>query len=128
MILSLTAFFANPTYGLDEEDVRVAVIDTGISSAAISAENLAEGQNYILPNNSTEDDIGHGTAVAGIIVGSETAGVEGLCPAAELVPLVYYSKAGELWICIGRWRNYKQSVEYSYPSAMWRRMPITEMR
>ena len=95
MILSLTAFFANPAYGLDGETVRVALIDTGISSLAISAENLAEGRNYILRNNSTEDNIGHGTAVAGIIVGSETAGVAGLCPTAELVPLVYYSKAGD---------------------------------
>ncbi|MBP7175688.1 MAG: S8 family serine peptidase [Thermoclostridium sp.] len=92
-ILSQTTFFSNPVYGLEAERIRVAVIDTGISSVAISVENLAEGRNYVLPNNSTEDDMGHGTAVAGIIVGNKKAGVLGLCPTAELVPLVYYSKA-----------------------------------
>ena len=87
--------FADSVYEVGKQQVRIAIIDTGISSTAILAEKIIEGRNYILPNNSTEDDIGHGTAVAGIIVGSEIAGVDGLCPTAQLVPLVYYSKVDD---------------------------------
>ena len=48
--------------------VRVAVIDTGISTKAISKEHIAEGKNYVDTNLSTEDTYGHGTAVASIIL------------------------------------------------------------
>jgi len=89
----LTAIlFTVPSYADEYEPVRIAVIDTGISTAAISERNLDRGHNYIIPNAATEDTVGHGTAVAAIIAGSETAGVTGLCPEAVLVPLVYYSK------------------------------------
>lgn len=87
IVFYLIFIFCPTSFAGGGEVVRIAVIDTGISSTAISSKNLVEGKNYILPNNSTEDDIGHGTAVAGIIVG--------LCPTAELVPLVYYSKSGD---------------------------------
>lgn len=82
-------------HGLEGDEVRIAIIDTGISSSAIDEKNLDMGYNYILSNTSTEDTIGHGTAVAAMIVGSETAGVTGICPEAVLVPLVYYSKTGD---------------------------------
>lgn len=94
-ILYLTAFLAVPIHGLESGAVRIAIIDTGISTAAISAQNLDVGRNYILPNVSTEDTIGHGTAVAAIIAGSKSAGVTGISPEAVLVPLAYYSKATE---------------------------------
>lgn len=80
----------NPT-----EPVRIAILDSGISSQVIASDNLDEGLNYIKPLDGTEDTIGHGTAVASIIVGSESAGIdgiegiEGICPQAVLVPLVY---------------------------------------
>ena len=69
-----------------EREVRVAVIDTGISTKAISAEHLAEGANYLLPENGTEDTFGHGTAVASVILSHSKNAV--------LVPLVsnVYSK------------------------------------
>ena len=80
-----------------EDGVRVAVIDTGISTAAVSPDSIAEGINYIRPQDDTEDKLGHGTAVSAIIVGSESARVTGICPTARLVPLVTTSKdeAGE---------------------------------
>jgi len=71
--------------------VRVAVIDSGISTAAVSAERIAAGDNYIRPQDGTEDRLGHGTAVAAIIAGSERARITGICPTAALVPLVYCS-------------------------------------
>ncbi len=95
MIFTLTVFLAVPAHGLENGAVRVAVIDTGISTAAIAQKNLDVGRNYILPNTSTEDTMGHGTAVAAIIAGSDAAGATGLCPEAVLVPLVYYSKTGD---------------------------------
>lgn len=69
--------------------VRIAILDSGISTAVIDPESLEGGLNMIKPLSDTEDTIGHGTAVASIIVGSEAAGVEGICPQAVLIPLVY---------------------------------------
>lgn len=74
---------------------RVGIVDTGISTRAISEENILSGKNYILPESGTEDLRGHGTAVAGIIAGSLSAKREGLCPTAELVPLVWSTLDGE---------------------------------
>ena len=64
----------NPT------EIRVAVIDTGISTKAIPEENISEGMNYVDTELSTEDTYGHGTAVASIILSE--------APNAQLVPLV----------------------------------------
>ena len=72
--------------------VRIAILDSGISTMAVNSESLEEGLNGIRPFSDTEDTTGHGTAVASIIVGSESAGVEGICPQAVLVPLVYCEK------------------------------------
>ncbi len=60
--------------------VRVAVIDTGISTKAIPEKNIAEGKNYVNSEQSTEDTYGHGTAVASIILSN--------APDVQLVPLV----------------------------------------
>lgn len=61
-------------------EVRVAVIDTGISSAAVDGKNLAQGANYLIDGGSTEDTYGHGTAVASVILNHSSNAV--------LVPLV----------------------------------------
>lgn len=61
--------------------VRVALIDSGISPIAIDAAHIGKGRNYALPQRDTADVIGHGTALAGLIL--EAA------PDAVLVPLVY---------------------------------------
>ena len=85
---TITAEMQSPEESI-QEPVRIAVLDSGISTTAIDPESLDRGLNHIKPLSGTEDTIGHGTAVASIIVGSETAGVEGICPQAVLVPLVY---------------------------------------
>ena len=69
--------------------VRIAILDSGISTAAIDPTSLEGGLNRIKPLSAMEDTTGHGTAVASIIVGSKAAGVEGICPQAVLIPLVY---------------------------------------
>lgn len=92
-ILLTTNLLVLHALAAEAEPVRVAIIDTGISEIAINKENLLPGQNYILPVQATADTIGHGTAVASIIAGSERAGLEGLCLDVKLVPLVYYLKS-----------------------------------
>lgn len=75
--------------------IKIAVIDTGISSTVINPDNILPGQNYICPEQDTEDRVGHGTAVSAFIVGSGPARMEGTCPDAKLVPLVYVDKKDE---------------------------------
>lgn len=81
-----------PTAYAAEDGVRVAVIDTGISTVAIDTARIDGGINYIRPQDDSQDKLGHGTAVSGIIVGSETARIEGICPTATLVPMVFATK------------------------------------
>lgn len=94
LVIGLNNFVPETVHGMEKEAVRIAVIDTGISPAAIPAEHLEAGRNYIFPNRSTEDNTGHGTAVAGIITGNQQDGVHGLGPRAKLVPLVYHTSIG----------------------------------
>ena len=79
----------------EDNTVRIAMIDTGISTDAIDPDSMITGKNYILDGQSTEDLVGHGTALASIIVGSESAGITGVCPEAILVPMVFYTKNEE---------------------------------
>jgi len=76
----------------DGEGVRIAVIDTGISINAIDSSRISKGKNYITNNSDTEDKVGHGTAMAGILVGMESKELIGIAPNATLVPLVYCTK------------------------------------
>jgi len=48
--------------------LRIAVVDSGISTRAIELGYLAEGKNYVDETQGTEDTYGHGTAVASIIM------------------------------------------------------------
>jgi len=66
------------------QPIRVALIDTGISPLAIDPEHIGEGKNYALPDRDTADVLGHGTALAGLIL--DTA------PDAILIPLVYSTR------------------------------------
>ena len=84
-----------PVCAGQSEGVRVAVIDTGISTAAIDPARIDGGINYIRPQDGTEDKLGHGTAVSAIIVGSEPARIEGICPTATLVPMIFATKDEE---------------------------------
>ena len=84
--------FATPAFAAEGDSVRVAVIDSGISTAAIAPQHIAAGYNYVSAQEGTGDRIGHGTAIASLIVGSDTAEIPGICPEATLVPLVFYTK------------------------------------
>lgn len=78
--VSVVSFVSGCEKKKTDTSVRVAVIDTGISTKAIPEEHIAEGKNYVNPEQSTEDTYGHGTAVASIILNG--------VPDVQLVPLV----------------------------------------
>lgn len=76
----------------EDPGVVVVLLDTGISTQAIDPERILLGWNYVTDSGDTEDRINHGTAVASVILGSGSAGVEGLAPNVYLVPLVITDK------------------------------------
>lgn len=76
----------------EQEAVVIALLDTGVSTAAIDSETLLPGWNYVTGTADTEDRINHGTAVASVIAGCESAGVEAMAPEARLVPLAVADK------------------------------------
>lgn len=90
LILILFAYLLYAAEALPKgnAEIKLAIIDSGIASSATHAEQVSRGKNYMNPKGDTEDKIGHGTAIAGIIVGSEAAGITGVCENATLVPLV----------------------------------------
>lgn len=77
------------------ERVRIAIIDTGISTRALAGDHIDAGRNYILPGEDTEDKLDHGTAIASLILGKPDRDLVGAFPEAILVPLVYFSLEGE---------------------------------
>jgi subtilisin family serine protease len=90
--------------------VRIAVIDTGISTVSISPKRLVQGKNYMDTGADTEDKVGHGTAVASIIVGAEKQGLRGIAPDAVLVPLVCSTLGADGKIVSGSYDLWAQAI------------------
>ena len=76
----------------EREEAIIALLDTGVSTTAIQSESLLAGRNYVTNTEDTEDRINHGTAVASVILGCESAGVEAAAPDISVVPLVIADK------------------------------------
>lgn len=99
-MLLLTSCHANSDDGdvLTGEDfkpVKIALLDTGVSSLAIDSSHILPGYNYVNDTEDTEDLVNHGTAAASVILGSESAGVTGIAPDAYIIPLVIATKSGK---------------------------------
>lgn len=89
-MISFILIFAAAAAAEDEEKIRIAFLDSGISLKHIDGKSVAEGENFVFPGKDTDDRIGHGTATAGIVLGSSGLQLAGLCPTAVAVPLVLY--------------------------------------
>ena len=86
------SFFVNRNLGLKGSGIVVAVLDTGIVSVAddLSPGSVTVFKDFVNNKPTRYDDNGHGTHVAGIIVGSgkDSGGVQaGVAPSAQLVVL-----------------------------------------
>ena len=68
--------------------IRIAFIDSGISTKHIGPAHVELGKNYVFPDADTQDRIGHGTATASMVLGAADQGVAGVYPDALAVPLV----------------------------------------
>ncbi len=75
------------------KDVEVAVIDTGVDedNPQIRPALMGGGKDFVGKTDGTEDTVGHGTRVAGIIAAREVPGTgfSGLAPQAKILPLRY---------------------------------------
>ncbi|MEU5304790.1 type VII secretion-associated serine protease mycosin [Streptomyces noursei] len=72
------------------EGITVAVIDTGVDAGNKQLQDAIEGpgKSYVKDGKPTQDKVGHGTKVAGIIAArpNTTSGFYGLAPKAKVVP------------------------------------------
>ncbi|WP_043266370.1 S8 family serine peptidase [Streptomyces sp. CT34] len=78
------------------QGIRVGVIDTGIDAGNKQLQDAIEGpgKTYVSGGKPTQDKVGHGTKVAGIIAArpQSTSGFYGLAPAAKVIP---YQQTGD---------------------------------
>lgn len=68
---------ARHSFAEDQNPIRIGIVDSGISSSA--GIDYIAGYSYISNSDDTEDDTGHGTALAAI--------VSSISPDVEIVPL-----------------------------------------
>jgi subtilisin family serine protease len=72
------------------QDVVVAVVDSGVSSTHPDLQGrLLTGRDFLNGDNVPEDDIGHGTAVAGIVAaaGDDGVGIAGVAWQTRILPV-----------------------------------------
>ncbi|MEA4961001.1 Fervidolysin [bioreactor metagenome] len=94
LIMLITLLYSPAAAAAEETPVRIAIIDTGIrkNHTMLNGENIEQGENYAFPEDDTDDLVGHGTRIAGLILGSTDGTIKGTAPDTVLVPLVYYSR------------------------------------
>ncbi|TFE31878.1 peptidase S8 [Cohnella luojiensis] len=79
------------------EDVIVAVLDTGVQADHPDLiGRLVEGTNIVDPSSPPDDDVGHGTHVAGIIAASvnNNEGVAGMTWLTKIMPVKVLDSSG----------------------------------
>lgn len=89
IISIIVIIFLAITVNAQEDTVRIAIIDSGISASVLPNASIEKGENYVFPDRDTNDTYNHGTAIASLIVGKPDRELEGAYPDAVLVPLVY---------------------------------------
>jgi subtilisin family serine protease len=79
------------------KDVIVAVVDTGVQSDHPDLKGrLIKGMNIVNPSSPPEDDVGHGTHVAGIIAAivNNNEGVAGMTLYTKIMPVKVLDSSG----------------------------------
>ena len=79
------------------EGVTVAVVDTGVSPHVDMSGRLLPGEDFISPGgDGTNDEMGHGTHVAGIIAAQfgNGIGVAGFAPGVQVLPVRVLDRTG----------------------------------
>ncbi len=78
------------------EKIKIALIDSGIreSELRIDKDKILDGKNYVFEEAGTNDLLGHGTAVASIILGAalEEMKIASITEHISVVPLVCFSR------------------------------------
>lgn len=82
------------TLGSGDPAVTLVAVDTGVDgthpaiAASLVPQAAGETRNYVVgPNILPDDDDGHGTSVAGILVGNGAGGIRGMAPSCSLIVL-----------------------------------------
>jgi len=97
------ADWVHDTLGFDGSGVTIAVIDSGITDAHddLAASRLARFADFVNFQASPYDDYGHGTHVAGILVGDghdSSGGRRGIAPGASLLVEKVLDETGQGYI------------------------------
>lgn len=95
--LTVTSFPAAWDDTVGRHDVVVAVIDSGVAAIHPDlAEKLLPGYDFLRRDNDPDDEVGHGTAVAGIIAaaGSNGIGIAGGAMGVQILPLKVGDQSG----------------------------------
>lgn len=91
LILPIMIFMTEAAYAAS---VKIGVIDTGVTQKKdiFDTERIIEGKNYVFEYGGTDDMVGHGTRVAGLIIGTSDGELASPSEESQIVPLVYYSE------------------------------------
>ncbi len=94
--LQVTGFLTAWEETIGRSDVVVAVIDSGVASEHPDlAAQLLPGYDYVHRDTQPEDEVGHGTAVAGIIAAAVNgSGIVGGAPGVRILPLKVGDQVG----------------------------------
>jgi minor extracellular protease Epr len=91
IILIIATFITKAAY---VASIKIGVIDTGIKEkeGIFDSERILDGKNYVLDDGSTDDEVGHGTRIASLIIGTLDGVIVSPCIESGIIPLVYYTK------------------------------------
>lgn len=79
------------------KDIVIAVVDTGVWSSHPDLQgNVLPGYNALLNNDQSDDDHGHGTAIAGLIAArtDNDKGIAGICWDCSILPVKVLNARG----------------------------------
>jgi subtilisin family serine protease len=131
MVVEAAATFSDPdlsdeamSYGLDQihavdawqvitgsQEIVIAVVDSGIKlDHPEFSGRLVPGYDFVNNDNVPDDDMGHGTHVAGIIAAAldNGQGVAGVCPNCRLMPVKVLNQSN-----LGTWSQLAQGILFA---------------